>query len=310
MAAVEGDQANVYVEVFDGISRVKRVRCVMCNLNCADKTRFVEHCNTQHSDEHERILRDPRIVQCNGCRQYFNGTTGLHSHHRRNTACKNAQPAAAVNVDAVAVDVQNYTEHELMAPFGDALYHIHRDWEEPFWNISLSLLKGMVPGANCYICTLAFFLLPGVITFIRNQKNQGRVVDFLKRIMALNGSASMGEAIKAEAVRLIRCKERGECPKRPKPRGINGAIRSVSSLVRAGRLSSATRIMDTIPPMIDGSQDEESNGQLVLSLVERRVAVSDLHPRFRSEDLDSLKVSLVGLLSWRRNLSESFLTKK
>ena len=191
-----------------------------CNLTCADKTRFVEHCNTQHTEEHDRILRDPRIVQCHGCRQYFNGKTGLLSHHRKNPACKNALPPAAPNAEVAVGEEEhtNYTEHELMAPFGDAVYHIHREWEDPFRSICVSLLKGtMIPGEICYISTLALFLLPGVVTFIRNQKNQGRVVDFLKRIAALNGATQMGEAIKTEAVRLIRCMERGECTKRANP---------------------------------------------------------------------------------------------
>ena len=128
MAAAEGGPMDVYNEILEG-NRVPKVQCLICNIIVASKTRFVEHCNTQHSNN-DRVLGDPRIVRCHGCQQYFNGNTGLISHQRRNAVCRSAAPLA---VEAVGgVEEPNYTEHELMAPFGIALYHIHREWEDPF----------------------------------------------------------------------------------------------------------------------------------------------------------------------------------
>ena len=235
------------------------VKCLLCqagedNPTFVQISVFARHCDTQHPDwEH---YAENGFVKCSVCNKLYRGQAGILAHRRNNQVCAEGAPApqpgvAAGMVGGNAAAVQEveeriYTEHELMAPFGDALYHIHKEWEEPFWYICVSLLRGMVPGDHCYATTLGFFLLPGIMAFLRDHPDLGRVVDFVRRIRALGTPIAIAEAIKLEAVRLIQCKASGECPPRPKKMGVDCALKSVGTLVRGGRLSAGTRILDSI----------------------------------------------------------------
>ena len=173
------------------------VQCRLCHAGEANPTFaqtsiFARHCDTQHPGWEHYAANG--FEKCHGCNRLFVGLTGLRAHHRYNAPCAAAvvpqQIGAAGVGDGEAEEERDYTERELMAPFGSALYHIHKAWQDLFWNICVSLLKGMVPGPNCYINTLAFFLLPGVISFLNNQKTLGRVVDFMRRISVLETSTA------------------------------------------------------------------------------------------------------------------------
>ena len=274
------------------------VKCRLCtagegNPTFSQKSIFARHCDTQHPGWEHYATNGFR--KCHGCNRIFVGQMGLRAHHRSSVAC--AAVAAPQQVGAGGVDdgeeeeEREYTEHELMAPFGSALYHIQKAWQDLFWNISVSLLKGMVPGPNCYINTLAFFLLPGIISFLNNQKTLGRVVDFLRSICSLETSTAKAQAIRREAIRLIECQSKGDCVVIPKPPGVDGVVKSIGTYIRGGRLSTGAHILDTISPQEDGPMIISDSAVLQLTLEERKAAVSNLHPRHRSDELDSFRAT-------------------
>ena len=285
--------------------RMDLVKCLLCQTGEENPSLFVQistfarHCDTQHPDWENYAASG--FEKCNVCRNLFKGRAGLLAHRRHNQVCAAGAPAPQAGVAAGIIggneeavqgaEERVYTEHELMAPFGDALYHIHKEWEEPFWYICVSLLRGMVPGDHCYAATLGFLLLPGIMAFLRNHSDLGRVVDFVRRLRALDTPIAIAEAIKLEAVRLIQCKASGECPPRPKKMGVDGALKSVGTLVRGGRLSAGARILDSIKPNANSTMSLSNSMVLELTLEQRKAEVEKLHPRFRSEELDGLRSS-------------------
>jgi hypothetical protein len=291
-------------------SKPPQIKCLLCQLeNIGDRSKFFSHCHLAHPDENERILRDERIVQCRSCEGYFL-KRGLSQHLASSSVCKAfyqqaappAPPPVAPLPDGAPpaldadLDMEEYTEIQLLAPFGTGCFHIHKAWEEPLHHIMTTLLKTMVPGEHCYISTLAFTLIPGMITFIQKQPNQGRVVDFLTTMAEQGTSAQMGIAIKAEAIRLLRCKERGECEKRVKPNGVEGLYRKANGYVRAGRFSPAARIVTEQIPALIQSQGQARQEGAALSLDVLKQKTAELHPSFRNADWDTLQSATGGAI--------------
>jgi hypothetical protein len=125
-----------------------QIKCLICQLdNIGDRSKFFSHCHLAHPNENERILRDERIVQCRSCEGYFL-KRGLSQHLASSPVCKaylQAVPPAPLPVAPLPVgappeldadlDMEEYTEIQLLAPFGTGCFHIHKAWEEPLHHI-------------------------------------------------------------------------------------------------------------------------------------------------------------------------------
>jgi hypothetical protein len=290
------------------------VDCLICLPNVrgehphfASMSNFVKHCNRYHVTDH--ALQIQSLLRCPRCHIHTNGQRGLNRHQ---TACNPPEGAREVGDVAAEVEVaaaeggqqeqeviERATDVQLQALFRGGLYNVHAAWELPLYEIVMSVLKGMLSEEmeECYDSTLAFFLIPGLVVFCNSFHKccpgVPRAVDLLRRIVAStpeNLGKSLADLVVAEAVGVYelhrhwnRREEREE--RGPQSRQVTKALARAEKFGRNGRFAPAAAILRRLEPLLTG---QEAGEELRLSSEERAAAVLNLHPPFRSEDLDTI----------------------
>lgn len=287
----------------------REIQCNVClrNLNTSIAFRTVGELTKHLNDKHARWTEwgdVPGFPLCpKGCNRRFCGVSGLRAHIGQVHKAEGVQPPVAVG-EAVALVVppaayaefQHVDDNTFLAPFMGGLYFIHREWAPLLWDIVVSLLEAMTAdAANCHSVTLAFMALPGMMSFTSAHKATGRVVDLLRRIAARPSAVDKAAQVRSEGIFLLYQRSKGEYAKRPRQSGVKGAVRTAEHLCRAGRLSAAARILDSVAPMLDRANPQE-HPQVpdampqapVLSDAERKQLLAELHPKKRSDEWDKL----------------------
>ena len=300
-AEVPNETVIEWVSVMDHKNKPK-IRCEArsCgNRLCRDKSDFARHVGNAHPQATEAM----GLVQCVVCNRWFVGDLGLARHiGDKNSACGDSPPGgapgAAANAGEGAGDGDGEDDEiegddgiDLLKHFHAALFHVHRAWQESLFAIVMHLLTMMV-SADAEVrlrSTTAFYILPGIVTYVKNSETEARPAVVLQEMLGLpSDSDGIAKRVIDMAKKLKQRQQvrRGQAGLGPGKSAVQGLVDRIEQAGRDGQLSMAAEITNKLNRVLGG--DAVGPERLNLTPAERDAVVAKLHPPRRSAELDDL----------------------
>ena len=175
---------------------------------------------------------------------------------------------------------------ELLGRFHSPLNRVESAWQEQFYRTVLKLLDEMARGddSKTYIATLAFFLLPGIITYKILMDRRENAKTMLGRIHTSNNAAMQ---IIDDAMKLYKLGPLTGPDEMP-PRGaLQATLSSAVKMWQNGRIGTANRAAREAEEILTGAANQAPPRQAPTKEQIRALLVR-LYPKHRSDELDSL----------------------